>query len=68
LYAVLDADKSGREATASLVEAFGSRVLPVTLPSDVKDPADLAPRADGGVLFARAIYKAARELDHHGLQ
>jgi DNA primase len=32
LYAVLDADAAGREATARLIEAFGSRVLEVQLP------------------------------------
>ena len=42
LYAVLDADAAGQEATARLIEEFGSRVIPVQPPPGVKDPADLA--------------------------
>jgi hypothetical protein len=58
LYAALDADTGGLEATASLVEAFGHRVIPIRLPQDVKDPADLAPLADGGTIFGAAIRDA----------
>jgi DNA primase len=63
LYAALDADTGGLEATASLVEAFGHRVIPIRLPQDVKDPADLAPRADGDSIFGAAIRDAvARQV------
>ena len=65
LYAALDADhRGGLEATApSLVEAFGHRVIPIRLPQDVKDPADLAPRADGDSIFGAAIRDAvARQV------
>ncbi len=55
LYAVLDADAAGHEATTRLIKAFGSRVLPVQLPSGVKDPADLASFVDGSALFQQAI-------------
>ena len=58
LYAALDADIGGLEATASLVEAFGHRVIPIRLPDDVNDPADLAPRVDGGLIFGLAIRDA----------
>lgn len=58
LYVVMDADKAGSEATARLNEALGGRVVPVALPAGVKDPGDLAARADGGVLFAEAVRSA----------
>jgi DNA primase len=58
LYAVLDADAAGREATTRLVEAFGSRVIPVKLPSGVKDPADLASLPHGRDLFCHAVRQA----------
>jgi DNA primase len=60
LYAVLDADAAGQEATARLVEVFGSRLIQVQLPSSVKDPADLAPLAKGSALFCAAIRQAVR--------
>jgi DNA primase len=62
LYAVLDADAAGQEATARLAEAFGSRLIHVRLPSGAKDPADLAPSAEGPTLFSDAIRQA---MDRH---
>ena len=56
---VMDADAAGREATSRLVEAFGAREVPVTLPHGIKDPADLARRSDGDKLFASAINEAS---------
>jgi DNA primase len=58
LYLVLDDDDAGRQATARLREALGDRAVPISLPTGVKDPADLAARADGGLLFAHAIRSA----------
>src|SRR6266851_6781518 len=58
LYAVLDNDTAGQEGTARLVETLGSRVIPVALPRDVKDPAELAPLPDGEALFSAAIREA----------
>ena len=58
LYIVMDADAAGQEAAIRLVEAFGRRAVPVALPPGVKDPADLAARGDGGMLFAEAIREA----------
>jgi DNA primase len=58
LYLVLDEDRAGREATARLIRTFGDRVIAVTLPAGVKDPADLATRHDGAQLFGRAIRQA----------
>jgi DNA primase len=55
LYVVLDADNAGREATLRLRDVVGTTVIPVALPSGVKDPADLATRTDGAALFANAI-------------
>jgi DNA primase catalytic core len=55
LYVVLDADNAGREATLRLRDAVGTSVIPVALPTGVKDPADLATRTDGAALFAKAI-------------
>jgi DNA primase len=55
LYAVLDADAAGRAATARLAGALGSRLIQVQLPSGAKDPADLAPLAEGRALFSDAI-------------
>jgi DNA primase len=62
LYAVLDADAAGQEATARLIEAFGSRVIPVHLPPGVKDPADLAPLPRGSDLFRDAIRQAVNRV------
>jgi DNA primase len=58
LYVVMDADDAGREATTRLCEALGEHAVPVPLPTGVKDPGELAPRPDGGVLFAQAITSA----------
>ena len=62
MYAVLDADAAGQEATTRLIEAFGSRVIPVQLPPGMKDPADLASLIDGGALLQEAIRQA---VDRH---
>jgi DNA primase len=68
LYAVLDNDQAGQEATARLVDALGSRVIPVKLPAGVKDPAELATRHDGAELLARVIQLgAARRAPGAGL-
>jgi DNA primase len=61
LYAVLDADAAGLDATNRLVQTLGPRVIPVTLPSGIKDPADLAPHPDGEALFRAAIRVATDE-------
>ncbi len=58
LYAVLDNDKAGQEGTARMVETLGSRVIPVVLPHNVNDPAELAPLPDGEAVFCAAIRKA----------
>ena len=60
LYVLMDADNAGREATIGLVEAFGSRAVPVELPPGTKDVAELAPRPDGAVVLVTAIQTAAR--------
>ena len=62
IYTVFDADVAGREATTRLMEALGSRVIPVDLPPDVKDPSDLASRADGEDLFRAAIRDAVERI------
>jgi hypothetical protein len=62
LYAVLDADAAGQEATTRLTEAFGSRAIRVRLPPGVKDPADLASLVDGSALLQQAIRQA---VDRH---
>jgi hypothetical protein len=54
----LDNDKAGQEGTARMVETLGSRVIPVALPRDVNDPAELAPLPDGEALFCAAIREA----------
>ena len=60
LYVLMDADKAGREATSRLVEAFGSRAVPLELPAGTKDAAELAPRPDGAVVLATGIRAATR--------
>jgi DNA primase len=55
LFLALDRDPPGQEATARLLEALGSCAIPVTLPPDVQDVADLGPRPDGRSRFARAL-------------
>ena len=58
LYAVLDGDAAGQDATARLAQALGSRLIEVRLPPSVKDPADLASLPEGSALFGDAIRKA----------
>ena len=48
----------GVEATLALHEAIGPTAVPVALPDDVKDPAELASRPDGQAVFAEALLKA----------
>jgi DNA primase len=67
LYAVLDADAAGQEATARLVDLLGARVIPVALPPGIKDPADLAQRPDGSELFRGAIRSAVAGRAKQGL-
>ncbi len=55
VYVVLDSDAAGREAAAHIIAALGSRAINVTLPLGAKDPADLAPLAEGATLFRSAI-------------
>lgn len=58
LYAALDADEAGEEATNELVRRFGPRLIRVMLPPGAKDPADLATRPDGAEIFACALRNA----------
>jgi DNA primase len=57
-YLVLDTDDAGFEATLALYDAIGPTAVPVALPDDVKDPAELAPRPDGQAVFAGALLRA----------
>ena len=57
-YLVLDTDDAGFEATLALYDAIGPTAVPVALPDDVKDPAELATRGDGQGVFAEALLKA----------
>jgi DNA primase len=57
-YLVLDQDDAGLEATLKLLEALGTRAVPVALPEGIKDVAELAPRADGQALFAATLLEA----------
>ncbi len=57
-YLVLDTDDAGFEATLALYDAIGPTAVPVALPDDVKDPAELASRPDGQAVFAQALLKA----------
>jgi DNA primase len=68
LYIVMDMDAAGRDANARLVEAFGARAVPVSLPDGVKDPADLALTADGAMLFGEAIRAASGRMSELGTQ
>ena len=61
-YLVLDNDAAGLEATLTLHEALGPTSTPVALPHGVKDPAELATRADGRELFAAALLQAVGQL------
>jgi DNA primase len=66
LYALLDADPAGQQATTRLTETFGSRVIPVQLPPGVKDPADLARLVDGSALLQEAICRAIElHVEYH---
>ena len=58
LYIVMDTDAAGRDATARLLDVFGPRAVPVSLPDDVKDPAEMAMRSNGAIQFAEAIKEA----------
>src|SRR5258707_3742773 len=57
-YLVLDTDDAGFEATLALYDAIGTTAVPVALPDDVKDPAELASRPHGQAVFAEALLKA----------
>src|SRR5712692_10236451 len=57
-YLVLDTDGAGVEGTLNLQEAIGATAVPVALPEDVKDPAELALRPDGQAVFAGALLRA----------
>jgi DNA primase len=59
VYAVLDQDDAGMEATIRLMDALGPSAIPVALPGGIKDVAELAPRADGQAVFASALLEAA---------
>src|SRR5207253_4059184 len=67
LYAVLDSDAAGQEATTRLVDLLGARVIPVALPPGIKDPADLAQRPDGPELLRGAIRSAVAGRATQGL-
>lgn len=67
IYLVMDTDEAGREATARLAGALGSRATPVALPH-VKDVADLGRRPDGAAVFRRAVERAEREERIRGLR
>ena len=67
VYAVLDADAAGLEATARLVDLLGARVIPVALPPGIKDPDDLAQRPNGSELFRGAIRNAVAGRAMQGL-
>ena len=62
LYIVMDADAAGRDATARLLEVFGPRAVPVSLPDGVKDPAEMAVLPNGAILFAAAIKEACARV------
>jgi len=55
---VLHTDDAGVEGTLNLHEAIGATAVPVALPEDVKDPADLALRPDGQAVFTGALLRA----------
>ena len=65
IYTIFDADAAGREATTRLIDVLGARVIPVSLPPDVKDPAELASREDGQDLFRAAIRDAVERIEIH---
>src|SRR3984893_12819614 len=57
-YLVLDTDDAGIEGTLALYDAIGPTAVPLALPEDIKDPAELASRPDGQAIFAEALLKA----------
>ncbi|PYX29652.1 MAG: hypothetical protein DMG80_14200 [Acidobacteria bacterium] len=58
VYLVLDQDDAGLEAIMRLMDALGPVAIPVALPDDIKDVAELGPRADGQAVFASALLEA----------
>ena len=69
VYLVLDNDDAGFEAMLHLQEAIGPTAVPVALADGVKDPAELARRADGERLFAAALLESVgAPLDYAGSQ
>jgi DNA primase len=54
-YLVLDNDDAGLEATLHVIQEIGTAAVPVALPDEVKDVAELATRADGHAVFAAAL-------------
>jgi hypothetical protein len=46
------------KGTLNLQQAIGATAVPVALPEDVKDPAELALRPDGQAIFAEALLRA----------
>lgn len=55
LFLALDRDPAGQQATARLGQLLGDRAVPITLPPDVQDVADLGTRPDGRARFACAL-------------
>lgn len=55
---VLDNDRAGHAATLELRQVLAPRTDPVTLPTGIKDVAELALRRDGQAVFARAVQQA----------
>ncbi len=58
-YVALNSDQAGQDATALLVDTFGSRAVPIALPG-VKDISELAPLPDGRERFLRVLTWPAR--------
>ncbi|MFN8472148.1 MAG: DNA primase [Anaerolineae bacterium] len=63
IYLALDNDEAGRVATAELQSTLGTRAIPVDLPENVKDVADLALLPDGQALFMAALRNAGYEIE-----
>lgn len=66
VYLVLDNDDAGLEAMLFLQEALGPTAVPVALPDGVKDPGELARRADGQPLFAAALLESVGASEDPG--